>query len=203
MRHRKSAGTRVGFRQTIMRGLALLLCTTLCGCTDQTQTRSSTLSGAGILSALSGSARDTGVSLSVFAMRDTFSSVDSVRLGYVVRNHGAAALLRLDPRFFEVHMYDDTGKPVPVRTVEWHGSTGTSSDVLLPAGGFLGQVFDLRCGHIGVEPLQSCDRQFAIARPGRYSVLMMYSSPQPPDGSRARFPTLSSDTVRFVIAPNK
>jgi hypothetical protein len=187
----------------LARGLALLMWMTLSGCGRQTADTASSSPAPGIMSALVGSAHETGVSLGAFAVRDTFDSADSVMLGYVMRNHGSATQMRLDPRFFEVHVYDDTGKPVPVQSAEWHGSTGASSDILLPAGGFVGQVFSLQCGNLGAEPLQNCDRRVTVSRAGSYRALIAYSPPPRPDGNGVQYPTLNSDTVRFVIARNK
>jgi hypothetical protein len=137
--------------------------------------------------------------LVAYSVRDTFDVGDTIALGYLLRNYGPARQLRLDPGFFVVRVYDSSGKAVPVKTKEWYGSTGDAPDIVIPRGGIVGQVFDLACGHVGIDTIESCNHQIEITQPGRYSATVAYAPPLPPDGRRALYPTLTSDTVRFAV----
>lgn len=139
------------------------------------------------------------LSLHLFAARDTFARADSVRLAYLMRNAGPARQVRLDPRFFEVQVLDSADAPLPARANTWHGSLGTTADVLLPTGGMVGRSFDLACAELGAEAARTCDRQFAITRPGRYSVVVSYATIPPPGDDSGQAVRLQSDTARFVV----
>jgi hypothetical protein len=137
-----------------------------------------------------------------FAVRDTFVLGDRITIGYLVRNYGAAKVLRMPSRFFEVAVFDSVGAPVASRTKEWYGVSGTMSDVLIPRGGIVGQVIDLACGDIGVDDIESCDHRFEFTSPGVYSATISYAPPRPPDDGNPLYPTLKSRAVRFVVVPS-
>lgn len=141
---------------------------------------------------------DTGLRLAAFAVQDTFEVGDTIALGYVIRNSGPPRLLRFDPRFFEIVVLDDVGDALPADVAQWHGSTGPTSEVLIPHGGIVGQVFNLACGNVGFVEVVSCSHRVSILRSGEYAALVRYNPPPPPDGEPGPFQALSSDTVRFV-----
>lgn len=139
------------------------------------------------------------LSLHLFAARDTFARSDSVRLAYVMRNGGPPRQVRLDSRFFEVRVLDSTNAPLTSRANTWHGSLGTTADLLLPTGGLVGRSFDLACVQLGAEDVRNCGSQVAIMVPGRYTAVVSYATVPPPGSDSGQAVRLQSDTARFVV----
>ncbi len=143
--------------------------------------------------------RDDGaLSLDAFAIRDSVLVGDSILVGYLMRNGGAARRLILDPRFFEVHVLGPDGERVLASTVSWAGSTGEESLVTLPRLGLVGRLFVLTCGHPGFSTIETCPGDDSLSAPGEYRVVLKYLPPSVPGDAQATI-HLESDTVRLWV----
>lgn len=147
---------------------------------------------------------DTGLALSVYAVRDTVRSTDPVEVGVLVRNSGAPLRFRNDPQFFHFEVVGPDGRPARRSDGQLEpASLGDVAELTLPRGGIVGQVTNLRCAAAPFETERGpagCLWGYTLSESGPYKVVVSYSAPPAPAGPSARRqPHLKSDTLTLFV----
>lgn len=151
------------------------------------------------------SASDKGLVLTLEAVRDTVAEGEPVAVVLLVRNAGGPQRFRNDPDFFSFEIRDPQGQIVARQrdmTVDWN--LGSDPTVILPRGGVVGLLLNLRCAP---QPFArdsvsaGCLFRYPFDAPGDYAIVARYRSiTVSVDGKPAPPPlALSSTKVRVHV----
>ena len=148
-----------------------------------------------------------GLSIAAAFIADTVRVGQPLRLVYYVRNRGPTALFRHDPLFLVIEVMAPSGRFVEREDLYEPPQLGSRPDVLIPDGGFMGQVIDLRCGSwlFTSSTGSSCAFRYVINEVGTYRVVVHYSAIPPPSktAEESKPLMLSSDTATVVLMPRQ
>jgi hypothetical protein len=184
---------------------ALLLGIVCVGCVDGRQARAPSKQVSTSGGAWWDTSRDTGLVLTLDAPADTIGPNARVEMAVLVQNWGPPRKFRNDPQLFHFEIIGPDGVPMPFAGAEMEPpSLGSVADVVLPRGGMIGQIVDLRCAAAPFElaaDSTSCMWRYSFESPGEYRAVVRYSSPVLQGDERTGPPRsiLSSDTIRFVV----
>lgn len=150
-------------------------------------------------------ASDTGLVLTLEATRDTVVAGEPVHVALLVRNAGSPVRFRNDPDLFSFDIRGPRGQTVERQrevTVDWN--LGSDPAVVLPKGGVVGLLLNLRCAP---QPFArdsvdaGCLFRYSLDAPGDYAIVARYRSiTVSVDGKPAPPPiALSSAEVRVHV----
>jgi hypothetical protein len=130
---------------------------------------------------------DTGIALRIVLPRDTISADDpsAVEVVYYFINGPAKTMFDDNPEHYGFWVQRRDGRPAHVRPGGGSLLLSPSPEymMVLPAGAWLGRVFDLRCfdplAGYGARPYQDerdCNGGYLFDAPGEYIVMAGYTS---------------------------
>src|ERR1700741_5268229 len=160
-------------------GAALLLALAGSGCSVERGAQAESRDVSSLLTAKA----DTGLELRIILGRDTVSAREKTPLQvfYFVVNGPSLIEFDNDPDRYVFQLQEQDGSPVEPSSASSPvlSSHGDRVRLVLPAGGLLGQVQDLRCivqGHYVAEPITppTCLAEYSLSEPGTYRVIVEY-----------------------------